>query len=103
MLAGFGLCAHQKIRADIEILDIYVLFSSQTAGHKIRQQTKELVAALMASNPHYIRTIKSNDVKKPAYMDVPRVLFQVRYLGMLEALRVRRAGFAYRREFHDFV
>jgi hypothetical protein len=86
-----------------ETVDLDSKKKPQTAGHKIRQQTKELVAALMASNPHYIRTIKSNDQKKANYMDVPRVLFQVKYLGMLEALRVRRAGFAYRRDYHDFV
>jgi myosin-1 len=60
-----------------EVVDLDSKKKPQTAGHKIRQQTKELVAALMASNPHYIRTIKSNDVKKANYMDVPRVLFQV--------------------------
>jgi myosin-1 len=74
-----------------------------TSGFKIRGQTKDLVAHLMSSNPHYIRTIKSNDVKKANFFDFPRVQFQVKYLGLLENLRVRRAGFAYRREFHDFV
>lgn len=74
-----------------------------TSGQKIRAQTKKLVADLMASNPHYIRTIKSNDAKRADFFDAPRVQFQVKYLGLLENLRVRRAGFAYRREFHDFV
>ena len=74
-----------------------------TAGNKIRSQTKELVAHLMSANPHYIRTIKSNDFKQSNRFDVARVEFQVKYLGLLENLRVRRAGFAYRREFHDFV
>lgn len=74
-----------------------------TAGSKIRAQTKNLVNKLMSSQPHYIRTIKSNDVKKSNFFDQPRVLFQCKYLGLLENLKVRRAGFAYRREFHSFV
>jgi len=74
-----------------------------TAGSKIRSQTRELVEHLMSAQPHYIRTIKSNDSKAANTFDVDRVKFQVKYLGLLENLRVRRAGFAYRREFHDFV
>ena len=32
-----------------------------------------------------------------------RVLHQVEYLGLKENIRVRRAGFAYRREFDKFL
>ena len=51
--------------------------------------------------PALIRTLKPNDQKM--VFDAQRVAHQVRYLGLLENVRVRRAGFAYRREYADFV
>ncbi|CAD2215714.1 myosin I [Angomonas deanei] len=74
-----------------------------TAGFKIRQQAKELVATLKKCNPHYIRTIKPNDNKQPGVFVFPRVEHQVHYLGLLENIKVRRAGFTYRNYFDRFV
>jgi myosin I len=74
-----------------------------TSGFKIRNQTAELVKALMLSTPHYVRCIKSNDEKKANYVDQQRVLHQCKYLGLLENIKVRRAGFAYRQEFYKFL
>ncbi len=36
-------------------------------------------------------------------MYVPVTIFQVEYLGLKENIRVRRAGFAYRRPFEKFL
>lgn len=36
-------------------------------------------------------------------MDNSRVQHQVKYLGLAENIKVRRAGFAYRSEFHRFL
>ena len=75
----------------------------KTGGFKIRTQCGQLVAALRECNPHYVRCVKPNDQKKALHSDVDRVSHQVKYLGLLENIRVRRAGFAYRAEFHRFV
>jgi len=74
-----------------------------TAGYKIRNQCEALVQALMKCTPHYIRCIKSNDKKAANDFNQERVLHQCKYLGLLENVRVRRAGFAYRQEFHKFL
>eukprot|EP00516_Mucochytrium_quahogii_P009298 CAMPEP_0203781598 /NCGR_PEP_ID=MMETSP0099_2-20121227/10374_1 /ASSEMBLY_ACC=CAM_ASM_000209 /TAXON_ID=96639 /ORGANISM=" , Strain NY0313808BC1" /LENGTH=1398 /DNA_ID=CAMNT_0050682701 /DNA_START=78 /DNA_END=4274 /DNA_ORIENTATION=+ len=74
-----------------------------TAGFKIKKQCSDLVYALMDCNPHYVRCIKSNDQKKAGGFDKERVTHQVRYLGLLENVKVRRAGFAYRMEFFRFI
>nr|CCC90215.1 putative myosin IB heavy chain [Trypanosoma congolense IL3000] len=74
-----------------------------TAGSKIRQQASHLVKTLMACNPHYLRTIKSNDEKRADFLDEARVQHQVKYLGLLENLRVRRAGYSYRKHFDKFL
>lgn len=51
----------------------------------------------------YSRCIKPNETKKPHDWEVKRVKHQVEYLGLKENIRVRRAGFAYRRPFEKFM
>lgn len=74
-----------------------------TAGNKIRTQANRLVEKLMKCTPHYIRCIKPNETKKPMDWEDKRVVHQVEYLGLKENIRVRRAGFAYRRPFSKFL
>ena len=74
-----------------------------TAGAQFREQMGALVATLQRCEPHYIRTIKPNDQKRSGVFDMPRVQHQVRYLGLLENVRVRRAGFAHRETYVRFV
>ncbi|DAZ99181.1 TPA: hypothetical protein N0F65_008214 [Lagenidium giganteum] len=75
----------------------------QTAGYRIRNQCEALVNALMECTPHYVRCIKSNDQKQPNKIDDRRVIHQIKYLGLLENVKVRRAGYAYRGDFGRFV
>ncbi|XP_038628393.1 unconventional myosin-If [Tachyglossus aculeatus] len=74
-----------------------------TAGSKIKRQANELVSTLMKCTPHYIRCIKPNETKRPRDWEESRVKHQVEYLGLKENIRVRRAGFAYRRPFQKFL
>ncbi|KAG0725192.1 Unconventional myosin-Ie [Chionoecetes opilio] len=74
-----------------------------TAGTKIRTQANELVTTLTKCVPHYIRCIKPNETKKPHDWDSQMAKHQVEYLGLKENIRVKRAGFAYRRPFHKFL
>jgi myosin I len=74
-----------------------------TASDKIKQSANELVATLMKSSPSYIRTIKPNDNKSPSEYNSANVLHQIKYLGLQENVRIRRAGFAYRQTFEKFV
>jgi len=61
------------------------------------------VDKLMRCYPSYIRCIKPNETKRPRDIDEERVKHQIKYLGLVENVRVRRAGFAYRREFDKFI
>jgi myosin-1 len=74
-----------------------------SAGDKIKQSANELVATLMKATPSYIRTIKPNENKSPSEYNGPNVLHQIKYLGLQENVRIRRAGFAYRQPFDKFV
>jgi len=57
----------------------------------------------MSKTPHYIRCIKPNEEKLPGEFDDRLCLHQVRYLGLLENVRVRRAGFCFRQTFEAFL
>lgn len=74
-----------------------------TASDKIKLSANDLVTTLMKAQPSYIRTIKPNQNKSPTEYDVPAVLHQIKYLGLQENVRIRRAGFAYRQTFEKFV
>nr|DBA28594.1 TPA: hypothetical protein GDO54_008923 [Pyxicephalus adspersus] len=74
-----------------------------TAGSKIKKQANDLVNTLMKCTPHYIRCIKPNETKRPKDWEESRVKHQVEYLGLKENIRVRRAGFAFRRVFNKFL
>ncbi|OCF74371.1 myosin-1 [Kwoniella mangroviensis CBS 8886] len=74
-----------------------------TAGDKIKASANALVDNLMKCQPHYIRTIKPNQHRSPTEYDDKAILHQIKYLGLQENIRVRRAGFAYRAEFSKMI
>jgi len=74
-----------------------------TAGFKIKNSANALMTTLSSCSPHYIRCIKPNDNKKANDWNQERVRHQVQYLGLLENVKVRRAGFAYRAPFDRFL
>ncbi|KAL5381464.1 hypothetical protein DPSP01_007177 [Paraphaeosphaeria sporulosa] len=74
-----------------------------TAGDKIKVSANALVETLMKAQPSYIRTIKPNENKSPTEFNEPNVLHQIKYLGLQENVRIRRAGFASRQTFDKFV
>ncbi|KAB5591955.1 Myosin-1 [Ceratobasidium theobromae] len=74
-----------------------------SAGDKIKASAGALVENLMRSQPAYIRTIKPNQNRSATEYDTKAILHQIKYLGLQENIRVRRAGFAYRNTFEKMV
>jgi myosin-1 len=74
-----------------------------TAGTQFRKNMNDLMATLMVKMPSYVRCIKPNGEKKANCWDPAVVEHQVKYLGLMENLRVARAGYCYRRPFADFL
>lgn len=74
-----------------------------TASQKIKKSANDLMGTLSQATPSYIRTIKPNDNRSPSEYNTANVLHQVKYLGLKENVRIRRAGFAYRQTFERFV
>uniref|UniRef100_A0A8C9W069 Myosin IB n=1 Tax=Scleropages formosus TaxID=113540 RepID=A0A8C9W069_SCLFO len=67
-----------------------------TAGFQFRASVGTLMKNLQTKNPNYIRCIKPNDKKAARIFTETLVRHQVRYLGLMENVRVRRAGYAFR-------
>nr|XP_009932442.1 PREDICTED: unconventional myosin-X-like [Opisthocomus hoazin] len=74
-----------------------------TVSSQFRDSLHSLMATLSTSNPFFIRCIKPNTEKAPNLFNPDVVLNQLRYSGMLETVKVRRAGFPIRRLFQDFL
>ncbi|XP_032355467.1 unconventional myosin-X isoform X2 [Etheostoma spectabile] len=74
-----------------------------TVSSQFRDSLHALMATLSVSNPFFIRCIKPNMEKNPSVFDPEVVLNQLRYSGMLETVKIRRAGFPVRRTFKDFI
>ncbi|XP_047665748.1 unconventional myosin-X-like, partial [Tachysurus fulvidraco] len=74
-----------------------------TVSSQFRDSLHALMATLSASNPFFVRCIKPNMEKHANKFDPEVVLNQLQYSGMLETVKIRRAGFPVRRTFSDFL
>ncbi|XP_036395889.1 unconventional myosin-X-like [Megalops cyprinoides] len=89
-------------RSSEETLKMGTARRKPTVSSQFRDSLHSLMATLSASNPFFIRCIKPNMEKNPNKFDPVVVLNQLRYSGMLETVKIRRAGFPVRRTFQDF-
>ncbi|CAM9392068.1 unnamed protein product, partial [Ectocarpus fasciculatus] len=71
-------------------------------GGEFRVQLGDLINGISKTSPHYIRCLKPNDCHEHSYFMGDLVVHQLRYGGVLEAVRVTRAGFPNRYPFEDF-
>lgn len=75
---------------------------SVTAGSNFKTQLLSLITTLNTASPHYVRCIKPNYEKKAFSFDPELTLAQLKYAGMLETIRIRKAGFPSRFTFEQF-
>ncbi|XP_078198487.1 unconventional myosin-Ig isoform X3 [Callithrix jacchus] len=74
-----------------------------TAGTLFKNSMVALVENLASKEPFYVRCIKPNENKVAGKLDENHCRHQVAYLGLLENVRVRRAGFASRQPYSRFL
>merc|ERR1719204_2222848 len=77
--------------------------SFQTVSALHRESLGRLMTNLRSTQPHFVRCIIPNEIKKPGYMDWNLVLHQLRCNGVLEGIRICRKGFPSRVQFEEFV
>ena len=68
----------------------------KTVGQQFKEQLNNLIDSVSKTDPHYIRCLKPNDAAKPKMLTRKRLTEQLRYGGVLEAVRVARAGYPVR-------
>eukprot|EP00924_Labyrinthula_sp_SR-Ha-C_P016735 maker-scaffold_6-snap-gene-13.6-mRNA-1 protein AED:0.23 eAED:0.23 QI:0/0/0/0.5/1/1/2/0/1731 len=77
--------------------------SRKTLGLKFQRQLEDLMAVLNSSQPHFVRTIKSNAEKRPNGFTSSMVLQQIRCAGLLGVCEVHKRGYPIRYEFKEFL
>lgn len=75
-----------------------------SVNRAFRKNLSSLMKMISKTDTHYIRCIKPNEQNKAEIYDRSKVVQQLRYAGVLEAIRVARAGYPIRikhAEFYD--
>eukprot|EP00760_Papus_ankaliazontas_P000669 PhM_4_TR10174/c0_g1_i1/m.4161/K10357/MYO5; myosin V len=73
-----------------------------TVGGFFRQQLRELMETVNATNPHWIRCIKPHPAKKPLMFDGLTTTSQLESSGVLGTVKIRKAGYPVRMQYHNF-
>ncbi|CAB39901.1 myosin II heavy chain [Schizosaccharomyces pombe] len=74
----------------------------RTVAQRHKEQLNQLMNQFNSTQPHFIRCIVPNEEKKMHTFNRPLVLGQLRCNGVLEGIRITRAGFPNRLPFNDF-
>lgn len=71
-------------------------------GYKFRKDMNDLVGQLSACFCHFIRCIKPNEFKRSNFWSAHLALMQIRYMGMLDSLKVRKMSYPFRFDYTRF-
>jgi len=74
-----------------------------TLSAQFKRSLDSLMRTLGSCQPFFIRCVKPNELKKPRVFDRELCCRQLRYSGMMETIRIRRAGYPIRHSFREFV
>lgn len=76
--------------------------AKKTLGFQFKTQLNELISTLNSTFPHFVRCMKSNDMKQGNIFHSGRMQDQLRYAGLVEVCRIRKLGYPVRRPFIEF-
>lgn len=74
-----------------------------TLSAQFKKSLDSLMRQLSQCHPFFIRCIKPNEIKRPMSFDRELCCKQLRYSGMMETIRIRRAGYPIRHTYREFV
>lgn len=95
---------NNKVSDDIqEFIEENIFYYQKRANNKknkivktFKKDLKSLIKKIEETQLHFIRCIKPNDENIPDFYNYTRILQQIRYNGIVEAVRISRAGFPIR-------
>lgn len=76
---------------------------SKTLGWQFKSSLDALMKTLRACHPWFVRCVKPNENKKPGEFDRGLCTRQLRYSGMMETIRIRKAGYPIRHTFAEAI
>ncbi|KAI8899112.1 P-loop containing nucleoside triphosphate hydrolase protein [Globomyces pollinis-pini] len=74
-----------------------------TLGSIFKGSLVKLMDTLRETNPHYIRCIKPNQAKAPFEFEAHNVLGQLEACGVLETIKISRAGYPSKQTYAEFA
>lgn len=77
--------------------------AADTVATKFKVSLAQLMETVGKTATQYVRCIKPNKIKSPTAMENTMVLEQLRCAGVIEAIRISRAGFPARMPLKDFA
>tara|TARA_B100000674_G_scaffold492395_1_gene512345 strand:- start:92 stop:2470 length:2379 start_codon:yes stop_codon:yes gene_type:complete len=83
-------------------LSVKSKIAKKSITNRFQNQLNSLLKVISKTNTHYIRCIKPNDKNIPDNYNKPKILSQLRYAGVLEAVKVARAGYPIRIKIDEF-
>jgi myosin V len=95
LIEKISIC--KKINSNVSVL------KSKSISYLFKNQLKELVKIINDTNTHYIRCIKPNDLNESDNFNKTKITHQLKYCGVLEAIKVARSGYAIKMKFNYFL
>uniref|UniRef100_A0A0K8SUT5 Unconventional myosin-XV n=1 Tax=Lygus hesperus TaxID=30085 RepID=A0A0K8SUT5_LYGHE len=74
-----------------------------TVAARFHDSLQHLMETMSKCNPWFVRCVKPNNEKAAMKFDMPTVLEQLRYCGMLETIKIRKLGYPVRMRFMEFA
>jgi myosin-5 len=97
---------NQKVRATdapVDYLGETTKKKESFIGYKFRQQMEALMTELRSCQCSFMRCIKPNEQKSATVWTSNLVVLQIRYLGLLDSIKIRKESYPFRFSFKQFV
>ncbi|CCI42497.1 unnamed protein product [Albugo candida] len=101
LLSCMHECTVPLVKTLFQVSEVHDFKRPPTTSQQFRSQVTMLLSNLRDCHPNYIRCIKPNDAKM-TLIKKNRLKEQIRYLGLVENLRLGRKGYCYREAYTLF-
>ncbi|XP_047144837.1 unconventional myosin-IXb isoform X1 [Hydra vulgaris] len=98
----FGTNKASRIKLKKHLTGIKEVKSSNSAA-LFRSSLVNLMEKILVSDAHFVRCIKPNNLKLSNKFDDNLVMEQVKYMDLIDTIRIRQNGYPYRVTFQQFL